>query len=164
MSNKEFEQQLQNALASLPNEIQPRRDLWPGIEHALNSQAAEPVVTSSKAKPYWGMAAAVATVGLLGWLGLTQLPGLSDSAQLAQVLSQQHQQQKQALLASFSGQPALTDNWQQQVDELDAAALAIKQALKEDPNNPALLKMLQQVYQQQIDLIERVHAPAWQKI
>ena len=44
------------------------------------------------------------------------------------------------------------------------AADAIKAALENDPNNMALLRMLQSVYQQQIDLIERVHAPKWQQI
>lgn len=162
MSNEEFEQQLQRNLSGLPDDVQPERDLWPGIEHALGQTPENS--TQKRATGYWGMAAVVATIGLMGWLGLSQLPVTSDAEQLAQVLSQQHQQQKQALLASFDGQPALTDNWQQQVDELDGAAAAIKQALKEDPNNPALLRMLQQVYQQQIDLIERVHAPTWQKI
>ncbi|WP_346993140.1 hypothetical protein [Alteromonas gracilis] len=47
---------------------------------------------------------------------------------------------------------------------MDDAADAIKTALKEDPDNSALIKMLHHVYQQQIALIERVHAPKWQQI
>ena len=74
------------------------------------------------------------------------------------------QKQKQALLVHFAGQPALTNNWQEQVAELDKAELAIKAALKNEPNNMALLKLLQNVYQQQISLIERVHSPKWSQI
>ncbi len=64
----------------------------------------------------------------------------------------------------YQNQPALTDNWQQQLTELEDAERAIKQALENEPENPALLKMLAQVYQQQLDLINKVHAPKWQTI
>ena len=64
----------------------------------------------------------------------------------------------------YQNQPALTDNWQQQLTELEDAERAIKQALDNEPENPALLKMLAQVYQQQLDLINKVHAPKWQQI
>ena len=76
----------------------------------------------------------------------------------------QQQQQVSSLLASYQSTPALTEDWQQQLKELDDAADAIKTALKEDPDNSALIKMLHHVYQQQIALIERVHAPKWQQI
>ena len=58
----------------------------------------------------------------------------------------------------------MTDNWQKQIDELDEAAIAIKKALAEEPNNPALLKMLKNVYQQQMMIIERVHEPRWKRV
>ena len=80
------------------------------------------------------------------------------------MLSSQHQTQRDQLLVSLEGQPALTENWQEQLQELDDAAAAIKAALAQDPNNAALLKMLQNVYQQQISLIERVHSPKWRQI
>lgn len=162
MSNKEFEQQLQRSVARLTKEMQPQRDLWPGIEHALNhEQDSQP---KSNRRAFQSMAAAFLIIGLFGWLGFNQMQEGDRTGQLVAVLSEPYQQQKQRLLASYADQPALTDNWQQQVQELDDAAAAIKLALKEDPDNPALLKMLKQVYQQQIDLIERVHAPAWQTI
>ena len=64
----------------------------------------------------------------------------------------------------FEGKNALTNNWQQQLAELDSAAEAIKKALLNEPDNMALLKMLQSVHQQQINLIERVHSPKWSQI
>ena len=67
------------------------------------------------------------------------------------------------MLVRFQEQPALTHNWQEQLTELDEAADAIKAALENEPNNMALLKMLQSVHQQQINLIERVHSPKWQQ-
>ncbi|MDF2180311.1 hypothetical protein P2G88_18800 [Aliiglaciecola sp. CAU 1673] len=162
MKNTEFEKALAVQLEQLPREQQPERDLWPGIEHALNRQSHAPLEPTKRNGQYWGMAAAVAMVGMLSWFGVQQIG--PDQDDLAARLSAQHQAQKQALLAKFTDQPALTENWQQQLKELDDAAMAIRKALENDPDNMAMLQMLQQVYQQQIDLIEKVHAPKWQQI
>jgi hypothetical protein len=67
-------------------------------------------------------------------------------------------------LVRFQDQPALTQNWQDQLTGLDDADDAIKTALENKPNNMALLKMLQSVHQQQITLIERMHSPKWQQL
>ena len=67
-------------------------------------------------------------------------------------------------MVRFQDQPALTQNWQDQLTGLDDAADAIKTALENKPNNMALLKMLQSVHQQQINLIERVHSSKWSQI
>ena len=72
--------------------------------------------------------------------------------------------QKQSLLVQYKNQDALTNNWQAQLQELEEAEQAIKQALENEPQNQALLTMLAQVYQQQLDLINKVHAPRWQQI
>lgn len=72
--------------------------------------------------------------------------------------------QKQSLLVQYQSQAALTDNWQVQLKELEDAEQAIKQTLENEPQNKALLSMLAQVYQQQLDLINKVHAPRWQQI
>ena len=37
MDDKSFEQRLSNELDNLEQEIAPARDLWPGIDHAINS-------------------------------------------------------------------------------------------------------------------------------
>lgn len=161
MHEHDFDKRLATELEQLPKEQLPQRDLWSGIDYALQQeQQAKPKATVK----YMATAAAVAMVTSLVWLN-TQAPVQQiQGNDLVQLLSEQHQQQKQQLLVSFEQQPALTDNWQQQLQELDDAAEAIKKALQQDENNLALLKMLQQVHQQQIDLIERVHAPKWRKI
>lgn len=160
MSDHDFEQNLQQRLSRLPEERQPERDLWPGIEHALNARQNTPAGWRKVS----ALAASVMLVGLLGWLSLSQWQASDQQQQLAVLLSEQHQQQKDYLLAAYANQPALTDNWQQQLEELDEAASAIKLALEQDPQNMTLLKMLKQVHQQQIDLIERVHTPKYQQI
>ena len=170
MSNKDFERALSEQLSELKKEQLPERDLWQGIEIALANEPAPndikdaPPVKTSQQPKLVAVAAAVAFVGVFSWFGMNQPESGMSKEDLVAVLSSQHEQQKNELLVKFEGQPALTANWQQQLTELDEAADAIKAALEQDPNNVALLKMLQNVHQQQIDLIERVHAPKWRQI
>lgn len=85
-------------------------------------------------------------------------------ANTAVAMSEFFTKQKQSLLVQYQSQAALTDNWQVQLQELEDAEQAIKQTLENEPKNKALLSMLAQVYQQQLDLINKVHAPRWQHI
>lgn len=169
----DFEKHLQDKINQLPKCVEPEKELWTGIEIALNSSVVDDKGTPSKKvfdsgswnKP-WVLAASFAFIAVLSWFGLQSNNGTVTASpeQLVALLAQQHQEQKEALLVSYKESVPLTQNWQAQLSELDDAAEAIKVALKEDPNNKALLKMLQQVYQQQISLIENVHSPKWQKI
>ncbi|WP_299079902.1 hypothetical protein [uncultured Paraglaciecola sp.] len=163
MNKSNFEEVLAEQLTKVDKEQQPERDLWPGIELALSSdtQDTSPSVVGGK---MYLIAATTAIFGLIGWLSVGQQPVSLTGDGLVASLSAQHLQQKNALLVKFEDQPALTQNWQSQLTELDAAAEAIKAALKNEPNNMALLKMLQSVHQQQINLIERVHSPKWSHI
>lgn len=161
MKDNQFEQHLQEKLETLPRQIQPQRDLWPGIELAIENQTQH----AKKPVMWAGIAASIAIFGLLGLLSLNMVmrPTLKPSEinQLVSSMSEQHEKQKQFLLASYEQQPALTDNWLDQLKELDSAATVIKTALVEDPNDANLIKLLQQVYQQQIKLIQSVHQSRW---
>lgn len=161
MNDSEFDSLLKQQIDRLPRHKQPRRDLFQGIELAL----ADDSPSKSRVTPkLYLLAASFAVFGLLGWLSFSQQSDMLSGEDLITALSEQHQQQKNALLVRFKDQPALTQNWQQQISELDEAAQAIKTALKNEPNNMALLKMLQSVHQQQINLIERVHSAKWSQI
>lgn len=168
MNKTNFETDLREQLESLNKEKQPDRDLWAGIEIALANEDAPndiaPEVVNNKRPQFYAVAASILLVGVLSWNALKPAAPGFNGADLISALSSQHQQQKNALLVKFEGQPALTQNWETQLEELDEAANAIKAALKQEPNNMALLKMLQSVHQQQIDLIERVHAPKWRQL
>ncbi len=172
MSN--FDDKLSQQINALNNEKQPQRDLWRGIELGIESQRAETSADQQHEKaggvtaPQWmAIAASVCLVTVL-WFGApfafkTQ-ESLNDGYTFIDAMSMQQQQQVDSLLASYEDTPSLTQDWQEQLKELDEAASVIKNALKDDPDNSALIKMLHHVYQQQIALIERVHAPNWQQI
>lgn len=154
---------LKQQLDTLPDDIKPSRDLWQGIELAITNEAG-----AKPARSRWPLAVAAGFIvpAVLVWLSMSssQAPVGSTNPTVVAQMSKQFESQKASLLVAFSEQKAVTDNWQGQLTELESAADAIKAALKNDPNNMALLRMLQSVYQQQIDLIERVHAPKWQQI
>ncbi|MGQ8365554.1 hypothetical protein [Glaciecola sp. 1036] len=151
---------LTRQINELAREKTPQRDLWQGVEHAI-TQGSTKVETNWR--PQLAIAASLLLVVLVGYMGYQS--GINtQSSIIAEQMSEQYLKQREELLVSFQDKPATTENWQQQLDDLDRAAAAIKSALQEDPKNPALLHMLKQVYEQQLKLIERVHAPSWQKI
>jgi hypothetical protein len=160
MNKTNFEIALVSQLAEVNKVQQPDRDLWPGIELASLCESSESLMVVSGKKIY-AIAATVAIFGLIGWLSVNQYPVSLTGDELVASLSAQHLDQKNALLIRFQDQPALTQNWQEQLTELDYAAVAIKMALRNESNNMALLKMLRHVHQQQINLIERVHSSKW---
>ena len=139
MSN--FDDKLAQHISEISKEKQPERDLWRGIELGITSQQGDASQDDASSS----------TVTSKQWMAID-------------AMSMQQQQQVNSLLASYESTTALTEDWQEQLKELDDAADVIKAALKDDPDNSALIKMLHHVYQQQIALIERVHAPKWQQI
>lgn len=162
--NKQELPSLDEQINNMAREKNPSRDLWQGIEYAIDLPTQKIAPTKSNRKlPIYGLAASICVMALVGYFSFQT--GVNTTGQeLVNQLSAQHSEQKQALLSSLAGQQSTTQNWQQQLEELDEAAVAIKTALKNEPNNAALLKMLKRVHEQQIALIERVHAPAWQRI
>ncbi|NKB37341.1 MAG: hypothetical protein GKR93_09255 [Gammaproteobacteria bacterium] len=161
MSQHDSDTLLQEKIDVFDRQIQPQRDLWPGIDLALEEQLQQPPV----ARYWYGIAASVAALCIFTLLSLNNIhqaePLGSEINQIISLLNQQHERQKQFLLSSYEQQPALTNNWQTQLQELDDAATTIKVALKNDPADANLIGMLQQVYQQQIKLIQSVHQPRW---
>jgi hypothetical protein len=144
-----------------PCEIKPRQNLWPGIEQAINN--TQPQATTSSVWPRASLAAAATLLLAVAVVLLNNkqvaVPAFDPGEAFAS-----YEQEKQQMLVAYSQQPALTDNWQQQLNELETAAQSIRDALKHDPNNTVLIHMLNNVYQQQLKLIKKVHTPRWQNI
>ncbi|MCP4282553.1 MAG: hypothetical protein GY776_21470 [Alteromonas sp.] len=165
MSN--FDDKLAQHISEISKEKQPERDLWRGIELGITSQQDDASSSRVTSKQWMAIAASVCLVTVLWFaapFAFKADENRSDGYALIDAMSMQQQQQVNSLLASYESTTALTEDWQEQLKELDDAADVIKAALKDDPDNSALIKMLHHVYQQQIALIERVHAPKWQQI
>ena len=153
------ENRLQEALEDLPKEIQPRRDLWAGIEYELEQPQAANDFRWGYAMTGCFMLVICAFVFVPNW---QQQPS-DEQAEVPQVadlglqMVEQFEEDKALLLTKYSDHPALAPDWRQQIDEMDASVQLILQALEEDPDNPTLLRLLHQVYMQQFRLIQAVH-------
>ena len=159
MSKTNFDDYLNESLNQLDKSIPPKKELWDGIERAIIADN-QPAINSNQYWPKLTAIAACFTAALVSTVLLFKVP----EANTAVAMSEFFTKQKQSLLVQYQSQVALTDNWQVQLQELEDAEQAIKQTLENEPKNKALLSMLAQVYQQQLDLINKVHAPRWQHI
>ena len=151
--NSEFDQKLQTQIAKLQKEQSPERDLWPGIEMAV-------MTSRYRQTPWMAVAASVLACALGGWILFGKYyQTKNQSADVIEQIDALHQQQISALKVAFKNTQSLTSNWSEQLQDMDHAADAIKQALRNDPHNVTLLKMLSDVYQKEIDLLKTVHEP-----
>lgn len=151
MKRQISENALQEAIRHLPRSQLPERDLWPGIAQAINTQP----------DTHWPRYAALAASVLLvlcaslyyGRLELVaEQPG--QVSELISALQTEHENSVQALLVEYQGQEPLYAGWQEQMQQLEQAEQVIYQALREEPDNIELLKILRQVQQKQLKLID----------
>ena len=159
------EHSFEHQLEQLPKEMEPQRDLWPGIEKALALTPQQSKKKSAVVPMAW--AASVVVAIMVSWLSFAPQQGVvPETMNLAQMMQQDFQQQKQLMLASF-GQPELSNlpkEMQEQLNELAAARSTISKALANDPENSELLNLLRWTQKQEIELIRRLYAPQWQTI
>jgi len=150
---EDFDRTLQRRIAQLNKSKLPERDLWPGIELAVMAKG-------HRRTPWLAIAASFAICVTGGWVWLARYPSSNDPMLKTVVqLDDLHQKQISALKITFKDSRSLTTNWSEQLHDLDQAAEAIKIALKNEPQNVTLLKMLSEVYQKEIDLLKTVHEP-----
>lgn len=161
------EQDLQKELTKLPDEMSPQRELWSGIERAIQAQSQESSHNNKKLVVPLSWAASVVAAVLITWITLApQYTNQAPSLNLAAVMQQDFDQQKQMMLVSF-GQPKITDlptEMQQELTKLSSAQATIKKALEADPNNSDLLNLLRWTQKQELDLLKQLYSPQWQTI
>jgi hypothetical protein len=165
---------LDKKTTELLQEIAPQRDLWPGIERAINHQSQQSSVFKSRdlfIPSVW--AASVAMIMLVSWLTLapqhnpfneTRLVSHSteskaNQAQLIIMMQQSFNQQKVSLRNSY-GNPKvelLPIAMQTELSQLAKARVAIKNALDNDENNVDLLNLLDFTQQQELKLLQQLY-------
>lgn len=168
--SKNAEQNLKAAIAKLPREMTPERDLWSGIEKAIsqNSQTALPS-QHSKAKVFMptAWAASVVAAVLLTWVTLGPTPDNSEQqVNLVVEMQQDFEQQKKTMLVSFGAPDVkkLPTAMQTELTKLSSAQQTISKALADDPNNSDLLNLLRWTQKQELDLLKQLYSPQWQTI
>lgn len=189
--NQVSDQVITAKVESLPKEMQPQRDLWAGIERAIQHKEQEPysnnvVFSGKKAFVPMAWAASVIAAVLLSWYSFTPLTELStvgtlvnnqssdkkaiSGSQLVVMMQVGFTQQKKAMLVSF-GQPNIKNlpvKMQNQLKILEHARVAIEKALLNDVNNVELLNLLRFTQQQELNLLEQLspymNDSSWQTI
>lgn len=172
------EQDLQKTVAELPDEMTPQRDLWAGIERAIQTkQQDKPSFDAPKKKAFipTAWAASVVAAVLVTWVSFS--PQLADkSVNIAQqdnsplnivtAMQENFKQTKQTMLVSF-GQPEVSElpkEIQEELIKLSSAQTTIEKALIEDPSNNDLLNLLRWTQKQELDLLTQLYSPKWQSI
>jgi hypothetical protein len=168
MNTQNSEKILQDQLAQLPKEMAPERELWSGIEKAIQHKSQTNNSENSN-RPVISMAWAASVIAavLLTWGVIKpQQEQLHTPVSLVAAMQQDFEQQKQTMLVSF-GQPkisALSPEMQKQLAELLSARQAIEKALVDDPNSSDLLNILRWTQKQELELIKQLYSPQWQMI
>jgi hypothetical protein len=160
-------------LRQLPREMDPARDLWPGIAARLQPAAAR---RTSRLAWTGGLAlAASLIVAIVGWRIVSAPAAVSpgDVATLPTVIPAQagsdpakHVVQAEAraltveyhaTLAEYRTLPVPTEI-QPGLDALDASARDIRSALAAEPDSVRLLQQLQRTYARRLELTHRAVA------
>lgn len=160
---------LDEALASLPLEIEPARDLWPGIRQAtqVRNRQRWPVAMAASA-------ALFTLVGTLSWSVwrhaddgqvASRPAGAAPAAQrlVSYELPQdsEYQAARGALERTFEERlkllaPATRERVQQDLRTIRRANADIQEALRADPASPLLLQLMRSTWQQEINLYTTV--------
>ncbi|PHR66079.1 hypothetical protein [Pseudidiomarina marina] len=150
---------IQQAIAE-NREVTPPRDLWRGIEASISRSQ---VTLKRKPSNYWvwftGAAASIfVIVGVTLSLSMNSVSTTVNGQQLEllTMVTQQHQQQRQILLANYEDaglQPTFSE-LQSELEQLRSAAVQVTEQLRLDPDNSELWQFLQWLHQQELDLLK----------
>lgn len=141
----------------LPKELEPNRDLWPGIEQAIaNKPQIQPASNDNNWHGWARTAAAFVPAAFVLVFWLQQSSVTTTDAQFNSVTAS-FEVQKRQLLRQVANETPVVQNWEGSLADLEQAEQALIKALQSQPEDPALLKMLTHVYQQQLELIQKSH-------
>ncbi|MFY2762934.1 hypothetical protein [Arenimonas sp. MALMAid1274] len=148
MSDNELRWQLRQ----LPREIDPPRDLWPGIESRLTRG-----VPARPSRPWrgWAVAASLCLAAGLAWqLRGPDAPRADPQASVVQREAEAMTREYEAALGQFDGLP-LPAPIEPALATLDRSAVEIRAALATDPQATFLLDQLRRTYARRLDLTQR---------
>jgi len=170
--------------AALPHEVEPARDLWPGIADRIGG-GGRTVVPFARRIPAWGFAALAAAAAVVVALSTPLLrstgPGTatpgdtlaarpsgsvvnvgfpSDPLALQQAEAEYIRATKDLMTALDGRRASFAPETLAVVDAnlriIDKALAEIHEALRKDPASPELARMLSSTHRKKIDVLQRV--------
>lgn len=168
------------SLAELPQDITPKRDLWPAIEAAITTSAGASAPDAGsrrvrRAPQYLALAASVAALAVGVWIGRSTLPvgpnpdaltAASNTApeltRAAYVTDPNYVRERAALVRSLETRlAALPPPTQKKVaDSLQTIRRSMQDleaALGKDPSNALLQELLVNTYQEEMRVLSVVN-------
>jgi anti-sigma factor RsiW len=165
--------------AALPREVSPPRDLWPGIAERIAAARPRPVAPVVRRTWSWSpalLAAAAAVLVALGasllrvWPPATRAPesgtGVAQEAAWttdASLLAaeREYEQATAQLMAALEARkaslpPATVSAVESDLRTIDAALHQVRSALRQDPGNAQLSRMLASTHQKKVDVLQRI--------
>ena len=142
-------------LRQLPRDIEPGRDLWPGIAAAIERRPLR-----RSARPAWtvlAMAASVLLAAGLFWKmtpAETPTPGADPAAMVVASESRAITHEYQAALRQYKGAP-IPASLQPSLGALDQSVAQIQRAIASDPKSVFLLEQLRKTYSRRLELTQR---------
>jgi len=155
--------------AQLPPEVEPARDLWPGIRDKIATGSALPSPARRSVVSYGWMAAAAVLLVLLSsavtlWVVRHGSPGehrravASPEMVALRASEPDYLQARKVLYAALEQRrrhlsPATVKILEQNLAAMDRALHAMKSALDKDPGNRGLAVLIESTYRQEIQLL-----------
>lgn len=183
--NKEHMQtgdaEMRMALRGLRRDIEPERDLWPGIAARLQSRVTQSVQVAHSPWARWSSPSFAIAASLLLAVGLVwqikssrstmdvgspiaqASPAATSPSMTSIVTRHETLVQREAdsmtvhyesALREMERQP-LPAGWQSGLDVLDRSAIEIRTAMQDDPNSRLLLERLRATYTRRLVLARR---------
>jgi hypothetical protein len=141
-------------LRQLPREIEPSRDLWPGILAGIERRPARPRRT-------WlsGLALAASVLlaaGLFWKTTLAPAPATPERSEAVVVQAETRAitDEYQAALRQFDGAP-IPAQVGPSLQALDRSVVQIRRAIAADPDSVFLLQQLRKTYSRRLELTQR---------
>lgn len=160
------DQDLEQAIAALPREIQPERDLWQSLEQQLPARTAPARRRIPRLNRYIGIAAMLLLTMAVGWrlMVVPDYPGISvvtdqqavedeEPLPTQYVIANIYETAKAEQLAQASLPGEYFGDWQYQLATWDSAIRQVRDALAFYPDDPRLLSQMQVLYEQQMDYL-----------
>jgi hypothetical protein len=147
-------------LRQLPREMEPTRDLWPGIEAAIGRQSPQ---RRSSWRHLTSLAMAASLVLAAGLFWKSQPgpgAGLAPPDPSARVVSTESRAitaEYQAALRQYDGAP-ISSPMRTSLGELDRSVTQIQRAIERDPHSVFLLQQLRKTYSRRLALTQRAIA------
>lgn len=164
-----------NQLESLDWDMQPERDLWPGIAARIEQESVSTVHSPKPSTPIWMPVAMAACLMLaVGSVSFSyyamqrneqymelQATVLMQHQETIRAIEAQHQEVKVRLAALLSNpdgnlDPQLVSEANEILEATNVASEQIKQAIANAPDKQAYLAMLVNTYQRETELLNRI--------